>query len=141
MLNSLHLIGRVGQQPVLKDAGGSKVCNFTLATSRSWKSKDSDEWKEETQWHNIVIWGQAAERVSKFDQGDVLSVTGEIRYRTYEKDNQKHKVTEVFADKVIRVAKKGANAAAAAPAAAQDYSGPLSDNLDMSSGATDDLPF
>lgn len=107
-VNKIILVGRLGSDPELRDAGNNKVATFSLATSRSWKNKE-DKWEEETQWHNIVVWGKQAENLAGEygpRKGDIASVTGEIRYREYEnKEGAKKKITEIVAQDAGLVAR------------------------------------
>lgn len=57
---------------------------LSLATKTSWKPKDSDEWKERTEWHRIVAWGQLAEAVKPLKKGDHVLIEGELRSNEYD---------------------------------------------------------
>lgn len=101
-LNRVTLIGRVGVAPT-RAASSTPICNFTLATTESYKDKSTDEWKETTEWHNIVVFGPAAdaamERISK---GDLIYVEGKLTTRSWTDDSgiKKYK-TEIKADRII----------------------------------------
>ena len=88
MKNTVHLIGRVGGDPELKDLGnGSKVCNVTLATSETWTNKKGEK-ETDTQWHSLKIWNQAGEVAAKFvKKGDLFACDGKIKYRKYTDGN------------------------------------------------------
>ena len=102
MLNQVTLIGRVGINPEVKEVNGEKVCKFTLATSTKWKDKQSNEPIERTEWHVVVMWRKLAELAEKYvKKGSVLSIVGEIRYSSWEKDGQKHYKAEIFAEKMV----------------------------------------
>lgn len=96
-VNKVILIGRVGADPEIKtfDNGG-QIANFTLATSESWKDKQTGEKKEQTEWHNIQVSGGLVNVVSQYvKKGDLLYLEGSIKYRSYEKDGQKKYVTNI----------------------------------------------
>lgn len=96
-VNKVILIGRVGADPETKtfDNGG-QIANFTLATSESWKDKQTGEKKEQTEWHNIQVSGGLVNVVSQYvKKGDLLYLEGSIKYRSYEKDGQKKYVTNI----------------------------------------------
>lgn len=100
MYQKLMLLGRVGEKPELKHTpSGVAVCNFSVATNKSWKDKKTDEWKDETTWHKVVCWSNLAENsVKKLDKGTQVFVEGEIQTRSYEDDKGvKRYVTEVKA--------------------------------------------
>lgn len=102
-LNRVTLIGRLGADPELRYTPASAaVCNFSVATSESWKDKGSGEKKEKTEWHRIVVWRELAELCSKYlAKGREVCIEGKLQTRTYEKDGQKHYATEVVAEKVV----------------------------------------
>jgi single-strand DNA-binding protein len=91
MINSVHLIGRTGKDPEIRTTQNSKVATFSLATTEKYKDK------EETQWHNIVIWGKLADVVEKYvKKGMLLYVEGKVTYRSYDdKDGNKKYITEI----------------------------------------------
>lgn len=97
--NSATLIGRVGKDPEIKKfENGGQVAQFTLATTAKWKTKTGEQ-KERTEWHNIIITSKLTEVVERFvKKGDLLFITGEIRYREYQKGEEKRYITEIFCD-------------------------------------------
>ena len=95
-MNSVILTGRLTAEPELKyTASGTPVCSFILAVDRNTK-------KDEADFPNVVAWRNTAEFASKYlGKGRKIIVEGELRTRTYEdKNGTKHKVTEVFADRI-----------------------------------------
>ena len=80
---------------------GVAVTKFSVATSRRWKHSQSNEWKEETDWHNIVLW--RSENLSNYlTKGKQVYVEGRLQTRSYEdRDKAKRYVTEIVADGVI----------------------------------------
>lgn len=90
-LNRATLIGRVGKDPEIKHTNnGSKVANFTIATSESWKNKDTGEKNERTNWHNIVVWDERVidAVLSKYvHKGDLIFIEGQIENRKYTDSN------------------------------------------------------
>ena len=94
--NSVRLIGHVGHEPELKDAGNSKLAKFSLATNDTYKN-DKGEKVEETQWHNIIAWGKQAEVVSKhLKKGTEIALEGKLTTRVYDdKDGNKRYFTEI----------------------------------------------
>ena len=101
-VNKVIVLGHLG-----KDAdtnftqSGVAVTKFSVATSRRWKDGQSDEWKEETDWHNIVLW--RSENLSNYlTKGKQVYVEGRLQTRSYEdRDGVKRYVTEIVADSVI----------------------------------------
>ena len=116
-LNRVTLIGRVTQEPKKHTfANGSCVSSFSLATSDKWKDKTSNEWKEQTEFHNINV---VNEILAKFvdtylKKGDLILVEGDLTYRKYtKKDGTEASTTEVrlkpFSGKIQILVKKDAN--------------------------------
>lgn len=106
-VNQVMLLGRLGQDPDVKDVGNSVVCNFSLATSERYKDK-TGEWVERTEWHRINVWGPQAESCGKFlSKGRQACVIGKLQTREYtDKDGNQRKVTEIKANNVTFVGGK-----------------------------------
>ena len=99
-LNKILIIGRVGRVD-LKEFGGGKLANVSVATSERYKDK-SGEWQEETTWHNVVAYGSLASVMERFVQkGSNLYVEGRIRKRKYnDRDGNEKESVEVVAQSV-----------------------------------------
>ena len=97
-LNKAFLIGSVGKDPETRQFNdGGQVCNFTLATSRSYTDRDGQK-QEQTTWHNIVLNGKLANLSQYIHKGSKLYIEGEIRNRSFQtQDGQTRYVTEVIA--------------------------------------------
>jgi single-strand DNA-binding protein len=107
-VNKVILVGHLGRDAETKfTPGGAAVTRFSVATSRRWKDKDSGEWKEETDWSNVVLW--RAENVANYlTKGKQVYVEGRLHSRSYEdKDGKKVYATEVVADDVILLGGQG----------------------------------
>ena len=82
-VNRVILIGHVGRQADIRAVGDTKVASFTLATTERYKGKDGNV-REETEWHNIAVWGKLADVVEKYvDKGTQLYVEGIIKTEKY----------------------------------------------------------
>ena len=107
-VNKVILVGRLGMDAELKYTPAQvAVTKFSVATSRRWKDQQSGEWKEETDWANVVLW--RSENVSPYLlKGTQVYVEGRLSTRNYDdKDGKKQYVTEVVADEVILLGGKG----------------------------------
>ncbi len=107
-VNKVILLGHIGKDAETRfTPSGASVANFTLATNRRWKDKQTGEWKEETDWHKITMW--SAEHVAPYLlKGKQVYVEGRIQNRSYDdKDGQKRYVTEIVADDVILLGGQG----------------------------------
>ena len=146
-LNKAMLIGNVGKDPEVRHLeSGVPVVTISLATSERYKDRNG-EVKEQTEWHNVVLWRQLAEFAEKYlRKGMQIYVEGKIRSRSWEDQNgQKRYTTEIVADVVRLLGRKADNeqqpaAAAAKPAAVAATAAPAEESLvEQSEG--DDLPF
>ena len=85
-LNEIKLIGFVGQDAELKSSQNSKeLVRFGVATKVSWKNRDSGEYDSRTEWHRIVVWGNLTKFAQTLKKGEHVYVSGELRYREYQK--------------------------------------------------------
>lgn len=101
-VNKVILIGRLGKDAESKfTPSGTSVATFSIATSWRQKDQQTNEWKEHTDWHNIVLW--RAENVAPYlTKGTQVYVEGRLQTRNYEnKEGKKVYVTEVVAAELI----------------------------------------
>jgi single-strand DNA-binding protein len=101
-VNKVILLGNLGKDAETKfTPNGVARTTFTLATSRRWKDQHSGEWKETTDWHNIVLW--RSENVANYLQkGKQVYIEGRIENRSWEdKEGQKRYITEIVCDELI----------------------------------------
>ncbi len=107
-VNKVILLGHLGRDAETKfTPGGAAVTKFSVATSRRWKDQQSGEFKEETDWSNVVLW--RAENLSQYLlKGKQVYVEGRLHTRSYEdKDGKKVWATEVVADDVLLLGSGG----------------------------------
>jgi single-strand DNA-binding protein len=107
-VNKVLLIGNLGRDAEAKfTPSGVSVTKFAVATTRSWKDQQSNEWKEETNWTNVVLWRQ--ENLAQYlTKGKQVYVEGRLQSRSYDdKDGKKVYTTEVVADEVILLGGRG----------------------------------
>ena len=105
--NSVQLIGRLGKDPEVKEFGKSKKAVFSIATSDSYKNQKGEK-IEDTQWHNIVIWGKLAGVAEKYlKKGNEVAVEGKLVHRMYETDKGEKKFfTEVNVNDLLMLGGK-----------------------------------
>lgn len=102
-LNKVLLIGNLGRDPEVRSTqDGTRVCNLSIATSESWKDKNSGERRERTEWHRIVIFNDklvdVAERFLK--KGSKVYLEGALQTRKWtDKDGQEKYTTEIVLQK------------------------------------------
>src|SRR3954471_9268272 len=107
-VNKVILVGNLGRDAETKfTPSGASVTKFAVATTRSWKDQQSNEWKEETNWTNVVVWRQ--ENLGNYlTKGKQVYVEGRLQTRSYDdKDGKKVYSTEVVADDVILLGGRG----------------------------------
>lgn len=106
-VNKVILLGHLGRDAETKfTTSGTSMTRFSVATNRRIKDQQSGEWKEETDWSNVVLW--KAENLSPFlTKGKQVYVEGRIQTRSYEKDGKKVYSTEVVAEEVILLGSQG----------------------------------
>lgn len=86
-LNKVMLIGNLGQDPEVRSfANGGKVCNLRIATSESWKDRQSGERKERTEWHSVAIHGDGLVGVAEryLRKGSKVYIEGQLRTRKWQ---------------------------------------------------------
>jgi single-strand DNA-binding protein len=130
---------------------GSAVTNLTLATSESWKDKQTGEAQERTEWHKIAMFGRLAEIAAEYlRKGSQVYIEGKLRTRKWQdKEGKDRYTTEIVADEMQMLGSKGggAGAGASAPAAASgSQQRPAAVNDSVDSGGPpgdfdDDIPF
>ncbi len=100
-VNKALLYGNLTRDPELKSLpSGSKVCSFSVATNRVWKSQDGSK-KEAVDYHNIVVFGRQAETSAQYlHKGSGVFIEGRIQTRSWEQEGQKKYRTEIVADRV-----------------------------------------
>ncbi len=111
-VNKVILVGHLGRDAETKfTPAGVPVSKFSVATNRRWKDQQTGEWKEETDWCNVVLWRQ--ENLANYlTRGKQVYVEGRLQTRSYEdKDGKKQYMTEVVADDVILLGGRGAEGA------------------------------
>lgn len=99
-LNKVFICGRLTKDPVLRATpAGQSVASFSLATNKMWTGKDGQK-QEQTEFHNIVVWGKTAETAAKFlIKGQECLVEGRLQTRSWDdKQGQKRTTTEIVAD-------------------------------------------
>ncbi|MDX2223911.1 MAG: single-stranded DNA-binding protein [Rhodospirillaceae bacterium] len=97
-VNKVILIGNLGRDPEVRTTqNGTKVANLSLATSESWRDKQSGERKEKTEWHRVVIFGNLADIAEKYlKKGSKVYVSGQLQTRKWtDQSGQEKYSTEV----------------------------------------------
>ena len=106
-LNRIQLIGHLGKDPEVRvTPKGSKVCTFTIAVNRRWKSSAGDD-KETTDWFNVEAWGRLGEICQQYlHKGRLIFLEGQLRTDRYEHDGDTHYFTKVIASQMQMLDRK-----------------------------------
>ena len=101
-VNKVIIIGNVGQDPETKYLpSGGAVTNLSIATSESWKDKQTGQPQERTEWHRVVFFNKLAEIVAQYmKKGSKIYIEGALRTRQWEKDGVKRYSTEIVASQM-----------------------------------------
>lgn len=86
-VNKVILVGNLGKDPEIRTfQNGGKVCNFSIATSETWKDRNSGERQERTQWHNIAIFSEPISNVAEqyLKKGSKIYVEGQLETRKWQ---------------------------------------------------------
>lgn len=157
-INKVILIGNCGADPETRYlTNGGAVTNITLATSDSWKDKETGQQQERTEWHRVVFFRRLAEIAGEYlKKGSKVYIEGALRTRQWERDGQKHYTTEIVANEMQMLDSRGGSGGSGGSSgynddsygnssAAANNSAPSSQDFDSGSSADqdfdDDIPF
>jgi len=109
-LNKVMLIGNLGKDPELRHTPtGTAVATFSIATSERFKSKQTNEWEEKTEWHNVVLWSKLAETAGQYlSKGKTVYIEGRLQTRKWQdRDGNTRYTTEIVGDTMKMLSPKG----------------------------------
>ncbi len=109
MVNKVTLIGRLGSDPEMRTLeNGTPLGRFSIATSESYRDRNG-EWQDQTEWHDVVVWRNAAERAQRsLTKGMLVYIEGKLTHRKWQdKDGNNRKTTEVVANYFRQLASPG----------------------------------
>jgi single-strand DNA-binding protein len=109
-INKVILVGNLGQDPETKAMpSGMTVCNLRIATSESWKDKQTGEMKEQTEWHSVAMFGRLAEIAGEYlRKGSQVYIEGRLRTRKWQdKEGRDRYTTEIVANEMQMLGSRG----------------------------------
>jgi single-strand DNA-binding protein len=109
-INKVILVGNLGADPETRyTQSGSAVCNVRIATSESWKDKQTGENQERTEWHQVVFFGRLGEIAAEYlRKGSQIYVEGSLRTRKWQgKDGQDRYTTEIIGNEMQMLGSRG----------------------------------
>jgi single-strand DNA-binding protein len=140
-VNKVILVGNLGADPEVKYMpNGNAVANVTIATSESWKDKQSGEQKDKTEWHRVVFFRRLAEIAGEYlKKGSQIYIEGKLQTRKWQDKNGNDRyTTEIIANEMQMLGGRGGGSAdfgAASSSAAAPAPAAVVDEFD------DDIPF
>ena len=148
-INKAIIVGNLGRDPEVRyTANGNAIANITVATTESWKDKQSGERQEKTEWHRVVFFGRLAEIAGEYlKKGGQVYIEGRLQTRKWEdKSGQERYTTEIVASEMQMLGSRGGGAGGAQD---DDYSSEARSTTGSSGGSTssgdpdldDDIPF
>lgn len=142
MINKVTLVGHLGGDPEIRTLeNGSTVGRFSLATNESYKDKEGN-WQNKTEWHNVILWRDLAERAKILKKGSTVYVEGKISYRKYtDKDGVEKSLTDIVAERFRSLDKRESGQENQAQAQTTDSEAPAYPDQRDNNGDSDDLPF
>ena len=142
-INKVILVGNLGQDPEVKyTAGGAAVTTLSLATSESWKDKDTGQDQEKTEWHRVVLWRRLAEIAGEYlKKGSKVYIEGQLQTRKWEQDGQTRYTTEVVGRDMQFLDSRGNNSSDNSSSYEDVNQDMGSQNLPDSGITDDDIPF
>lgn len=139
-VNKTILVGRLGAEPESRAfPNGGSICNLRVATSESWKDKQTGERQERTDWHRVVLRNRLGEIAQKYlHKGSQVYIEGSIRTRKWQgQDGKDQYTTEIMGREMTMLDSKGDNPQPA-PQPAASSSQPSQDDANY---YDDDIPF
>jgi single-strand DNA-binding protein len=159
-INKVILIGNLGQDPESRTTpGGTTVTNIRIATSESWRDKQSGEMKEQTEWHTVVMWNRLGEIAAEYlKKGSQVYIEGRLRTRKWQdKTGNDRYSTEIVASEMQMMGGRGGGGGGGATQETRDTRDPGAESFSggssggPASGSTggggsaadfdDDIPF
>ena len=148
-INKAIIVGNLGRDPEVRyTANGNAIANITVATTESWKDKQSGERQEKTEWHRVVFFGRLAEIAGEYlKKGAQVYIEGRLQTRKWEdKSGQERYTTEIVASEMQMLGSRGGGASGTPD---DDHSGEARSPTGSSGGSTsggdpnldDDIPF
>lgn len=135
-VNKVILIGNLGRDPEVRyTSGGSAVANVSIATTDTWKDKQSGEQQDRTEWHNLVFYARLAEIVGEYlNKGAKIFVEGRLQTRKWQdKNGQDRYTTEIVVNEMQMLDGKGG--------AKPDSREPPANQGSVPPDVEDDIPF
>lgn len=126
-INKVILVGHLGQDPEVKYMpSGNAVANISIATTESWKDKQTGQQQDRTEWHRVVFYSRLAEIVGEYlKKGRQIYIEGSLRTRKWQaQDGQDRYTTEIIANEMQMLGGRGDNSSGGEYDQSKQYSAP-----------------
>jgi len=136
-INKVILIGNLGQDPESRTTpGGTTVTNIRIATSESWRDKQSGEMKENTEWHGVVLWNKLGEIAAEYlRKGSQVYIEGRLQTRKWQdKQGNDRYTTEIVASEMQMLGGRGGGGGGGAAQETRDRRDPGAEAYAQGSG-------
>lgn len=143
-VNKAIIVGNVGQDPEVRhSSNGNAICNLSVATSESWKDKNTGEQQERTEWHRVVFYRRLAEIVGEYvRKGSQIYVEGRLQTRKWQdQSGQDRYTTEIVADQMQMLGGKRDDSQSGLPHRTQPRQESAPQAQAAAGGFEDDIPF
>ena len=143
-VNKVLLLGNLGRDPELRSTPkGNPVLNFPMATTRRWKDRETDEIRDQTDWHRIVVWGRQAEVASEYlSKGSSVLIEGRLKLDTWETEGQKRSKLRVVGERMQMLSGRDGGGGGGRPKASGEFDESEYSSATASGGPSDDeVPF
>ena len=143
-INKVILVGNLGADPETRYMpSGSAVTNLSVATSESWKDKQTGEQKERTEWHKVAMFNRLAEIAAEYlRKGSQVYIEGKLRTRKWQdRDGNDRWTTEIVADEMQMLGGRGGGGGSAPMSSGQDSGPPSAPPQAGPDDFDDDIPF
>jgi single-strand DNA-binding protein len=141
-VNKVILVGNLGQKPEMRYTQTNiAIANLSIATSESWKDKDSGEQREKTEWHRVILFGKLAEIAEQYlDKGSQVYIEGKLQTRKWQdKEGVDRYTTEILGNAMNMLG--GRQSSGDGGAYDQSQSAPQSASSQASQISEEDIPF
>lgn len=143
-VNKVIIVGNLGKDPEIRHLeSGVAVCNFPVATSETYKDRNTGERVSQTEWHNVVLWRGLADVAEKYlKKGAKIYIEGKLRTRSWQdQDGNTRYTTEIVGDNMTMLGKVGEDQKVATPQTEQVSNQNQSEDFSSPETDEDDLPF
>ena len=144
-VNKVILVGNLGSEPEFRSNSGVNICKLSVATTESWRDRESGQMNDKTEWHRVTAFGRTAEVMRDYlHRGDMVYIEGRLRTTKYQdKNGQDRWSTEVVTDRMNMLGARsgGGSGSSTEGAPPTQDAPPSSSDAGPEPDLNDDIPF